>query len=167
MLFRRWRELILFICNHIFCGTRFFNLKRLLLNSCSGIKIGKGTRIVSLKASNCSDVTIGEDCWIGSQLSIYGDGKVVIGDRCDFAPEVAIVTGTHEIGDANRRAGKGKLMTTMVGDGCWIGARAILMGDIIIGNACIVGAGSLVSKSVSENQLVAGVPAKILRELQE
>ncbi len=165
MLQRRWREFVLFLVNHIFCGTRFFSIKRALLNSCSGIKIGDGSKIVTIHMSNCSEIQIGKDCWIGEHFSVYGDGGIQIGDRCDFGPDVALLTGSHEIGDASRRAGNGKLMTVAIGDGCWVGARATIIGTIRVENSCVIGAASLVNKSFSENKLIAGVPAKCIRDL--
>ena len=166
MMKRRFREFILVIVNHILCGTRFYGIKRLLLNCCCGVSIGKGTRVVSINISNCSVVTIGRDCWIGKNFTIYGDGKVSIDDNCDIAPDVSFCTGSHEIGKYNRRAGKGKLLQINVGKGCWIGARAMLLGDICLGNGNVIGACCLVNKSFGENHVLVGVPARAIKNIK-
>ena len=154
------------LSNHLFCGTHFFAVKRALL-SASGLKIGNNTKIVGpIYFGNVSDITIGEDCWIGKNLSIHGDGKVVIGDRCDLAPDVSILTGSHQIGDQSRRAGEGISFSVTVGDGCWIGAGVKITGDTNIGKGSVIGTCALVNKNIQPNVVVAGIPAKIIRELE-
>ena len=162
---RRWREIILFLVNTFLKGTRLFGMKRKLLNSC-GIRIGENTKVVGpFKVSNCSEIYIGKDCWIGADFTIFGDGTVIIGDNCDFAPEVALLTGSHEIGNQDRRAGKGILFKIKIGNGCWLGARSSVVGNVEIGNMAVVGTGALVNKNVKSDMVVAGVPAKVIKEL--
>ncbi len=158
---RRWRGFIFSLVNHFFCGTHSYALKRKLLNSCFGIHIGKGTKIVCpFTAGNCSSITVGVNCWVGAGCRVYGDGRVTVGDNCDLAPDVAFITGSHEIGSADRRAGKGVLFDITVEDGCWLGARCSVIGNTIVHYASVVGASALVNKSVEANGIVAGVPAK-------
>lgn len=162
---RRWRGLVLFIVNNFLKGTRFFGIKRRLLNSCS-IYIGKDTKVVGpFKVSNCSDIKIGDNCWIGADFTVLGDGIVVIGDNCDFAPEVALVTGSHKIGEQERRAGEGVLFEIKIGNGCWFGARSSVLGNTIVEDMVVVGTSALVNKNVKANVVVAGVPAKVIKEL--
>lgn len=162
---RRWRGFVLFLINNFLKGTRFFGIKRKLLNSC-GIQIGEKTKIVGpFKVSNCSEICIGKDCWIGADFTVFGDGTVIIGDNCDFAPEVGLLTGSHEIGNEDRRAGKGILFKIKIGDGCWFGARSSVVGNVEVADMAVVGAGALVNKNVKSNTAVAGVPAKVIKEL--
>lgn len=162
---RRYRHFICLIINIFLSGTHYFRLKRALLLSC-GIQLGSDTKIVGpIKISNCSRITIGSKCWIGSEFTVLGDGEVTIGNNCDLAPEVTFITGSHEIGDLSRRAGKGKLYSIIVRDGCWIGARAGLQGNITIGDASIIGSFSLVLNDVQQNCIVAGIPAHVIKEL--
>lgn len=163
---RRWREFMLLLINTLFKGTRCYGIKRALLNSCCYISVNAGTKVVGpLFIGNCSHITIGKDCWIGRDLKVYGDGLVQIGDRCDLAPEVAFLTGSHEIGEHERRAGKGTLHSIRVGNGCWLCARTTLVGSVSIGDGSIVGAGSIVNKCFETDRLITGVPAKSIREL--
>jgi maltose O-acetyltransferase len=105
----------------------------------------------------------GENCWIGTGLTIHGNGTVTMGSCCDIGPDVTFLTGSHELGDANRRAGKGKTFDVTIGNGVWVGARSTVMADV--GDGSAVAACACVSKTVGENLLVGGVPAKIIREL--
>lgn len=161
------RIIIKFIINHFLCCTRFFGIKRKLL-LISGIQIGKNTKVVGpIFFGNNIDIFIGNDCWIGKNISFDGDGKVFIKNNVDIAPNVVINTGGHEIGPKIRRAGIGIKNTIIIGNGCWIGTGVLIINDIIIENGAIVAAGSVVIKSVNENLLVAGVPAQPKRRLSD
>lgn len=158
------RKVVFILVNHVFVGTKRFECKRRLLNW-AGFDIGKGTKVVG--PLYCSaDLRTGVNCWVGKNLIINGNGKVIIGDNCDIAPEVAFQTGGHEIGTMERRAGKGIKYDIFVGNGCWIGARSTLLGGVNIKEGCVIAACSCVNKNIEKNTLVAGVPAKLVRKLE-
>lgn len=157
----------LFMVNKVLAGTnpRFFEAKRKLLNA-AGYSIGKGTKVVG--PIECyGQLTIGRDCWIGKNLKINGNGVVQIGDCCDIAPEVTFQTGGHEIGSAERRAGKGKKFTQLVGNGVWIGGRVTILGNTTIGESSVIAGCACVTKDIEANVLAGGVPAKIIRGLED
>ena len=160
MIKRRLRGTILFLINTLLKGNRFWTLKRFLLNKV-GCAIGRNTKIVGpIKIGVCADLCIGENCWIGENLSIYGNDKVVIGDGCDLAPNICFATGTHNIGDHNRRAGDGYCKPITIGNGCWIGINSTILANVNISDGCIIGAGSVVTHSFEEDCLIAGIPGK-------
>ncbi len=148
--------------------TRLFGLKRLILRML-GISVGEETRVCgAVKFYGGGRVTIGAKCWIGLGASFYTSpgADVEIGDRCDIAPQVAFMCGSHELGTPERRAGAGKASTILVGAGTWIGIRSAILGGAEIGAASIVGAGSLLLPGkYPENALLLGAPAKVTREL--
>ena len=155
-----------FLVNHIYSGStkdRTFEKKRKLLNAI-GYQIGKDTKIVG-PIYCTAKLTIGNNCWVGKNFFVNGNGSVEIGDNCDIAPEVAFQTGGHLIGSAERRAGTGANHSIKVGNGTWLGARSTIVNSVSIGNSCVVAACSCVVKDVPDNCLVGGVPAKIIREL--
>lgn len=155
----------MFLVNRIFAGTRnqFWEIKRKLLNSI-GHSIGEGTKIVA--PLECYGILkIGTECWIGKNLKLNGNGTVVIGDRCDIAPEVTFQTGGHEIGSAERRAGAGQTYSQTIGDGVWIGGRATIIGKTTIGAGAVIAGCACVVNDVPENVVVGGVPAKTIRRL--
>lgn len=159
------KKIILKICNIFLCGTHFFELKRKLL-ILAGYRIGKGTKIVG-PLDITTELEVGNNCWIGKKFNAYGNGKIIIGDNCDIAPNVSFFTGTHEIGTSDRRAGKGKTYNIKIENGCWIGGNTSIINEIIIKESSIVGACSLINKNVEKNSLVAGIPAKLLKKLGE
>ena len=114
----------------------------------------------------CSgSLAIGADCWIGRGFSVHGNGSVEIGDRCDLGPEVAILTGGHEISGRERRAGKGLSYNVRIGNGVWIGARATLYNNIKIGDSAVIAACACVRENVENDTMAGGVPAKPIMEL--
>lgn len=103
-----------------------------------GMDIGKGTRI-SRKASIDKSVNP-KGIHIGSYTSITGEGEILAHDACR------------------------KLKADVyIGDNCFIGTRVIILPGVRIGNEVIVGAGSVVTKDVPSNCIVAGNPARIIR----
>lgn len=159
------RKFFLFIINSFLSTTRYFILKRLLLNL-SGIKIGKDTKVVGpLYIGTVAKLTIGQECWVGSGFTIYGNGVVEIGNKCDLAPDIGFITGSHIIGSKERRAGEGVSYEILIEDGCWIGARTTIMGNTIISNSTIIGTSSLVNKSIAANVIAIGIPAKIIKDI--
>ena len=157
------RRFCIFLVNHIFCGTRFWSAKRRLLNSI-GFQIGENTKVVG--PIDCpATLVVGKNCWIGKNLIGNGNGTIQIGDNCDIAPEVSFLTGGHEIGGHDRRAGKGEIYNITVGNGVWIGSRSTILKSVTIGDGSVIAACSCIHKDVEADCLVAGVPAKVVRKL--
>lgn len=159
-------KIVMFSVNHIFAGTnpKYFELKRKMLNSI-GFNIGKNTKIVA--PINCSaKLSIGENCWINHNFAVEGNGSVSIGNNCDIAPNVSFQTGGHKIGNAQRRAGEDMVYHSSVGNGCWICANSNILGNVNIGNSCVIAASACVTQDVPDSVLAGGVPAKILRSLK-
>lgn len=146
--------------------TRLFGLRSHLYRR-GGVEIGEGTRIAGGVRIPFALVAIGRNCWIGpgSHLIAATGAPVRIGDNCDLAPEVMLVVGSHELGSEDRRAGAGTARPVTIGSGCWLGARATVLGGVTLGSGSVVAAGALVVDDVDRNVLVGGVPAKMMRRL--
>lgn len=158
------QRIIVAIINIFLSGTHFFRLKRFLL-ILSGYRIGKNSKIVGpLKIDG--NLIVGDNCWIGKELYILGNGTVRIGNNCDIAPCVTFATGGHEIGDKNRRAGCGKTFDISVQDGCWIGTRVTIINSVTINHSSVIAACALVNKNVEKNVVVGGVPAKVIKKIE-
>lgn len=99
LVFRLRRAFFLGLFNTFFAKyTRFWTIKRLLLKwAC--IHVGKNTCVVGpLRCGHCASISIGDNCWIGMDLNVFGNGKLVVGSSCDLAPEVSVITGSHKLG---------------------------------------------------------------------
>lgn len=159
---KKW---VLFLVNKIYKGTTKFKRKRKLLNSI-GYQIGEGSKIVG-PIEVTGKLIVGENCWIGKNFKVNGNGTVTIGDNCDIAPEVTFQTGGHAIGNCQRRAGKGKIFNQSVGDRTWIGGRVTILNETEIGKSCVIAGCACVIGDVPDNSLVGGVPARLIRVLDD
>lgn len=112
-------------------------------------------------------LNIGQGSWLspGTVFHTHLEASISIGARCDVGPSVEFLPGGHQIADASRRAGAGTAKPISIGDGCWIGARSTILGGVSIGAGSVVAAGSVVTRDIPPNSLVAGVPAQIKRQL--
>lgn len=123
--------------------------------------------IIFRKTEICSKekypVSIGDNSFINQQCIIRPN--VIIGKNVDIAPGVMLMSDTHEIGTNKRRAGTRKFSPIKIGDSCWIGANATILGGVTIGNSTIIGAGSVVTKNCESNCIYAGVPARLIKRL--
>ncbi|WP_033541952.1 acyltransferase [Planococcus sp. CAU13] len=157
--------IVLNLVNSFLKGHHFFRLKNIFLKFI-GLDIGENSKIVGpINISYVNKVVIGKNTWIGKNFTIDGNGSVVIGDNCDIAPNLIINTGGHEIGDVERRAGKGLVNHTTINNGTWIGTNVVIVNGAEIAQSAVVAAGSVVINNVKKNTLVAGVPAVTKRIL--
>lgn len=166
MLLGLKRKRVWFLVNRVYVGTNPKNWakKRKLLNSI-GHHIGEGTRVVGpLKLYGT--LTVGKDVWLGEGFALYGHGSVTIGDNCDVGPDVTCLTGSHEIGGSDRRAGAGISSEIKIGNGCWIGGRSTIIGPANIADSSVLAAGCVVKGDVPANVVAGGVPAKVIKTLE-
>lgn len=157
------RKIALFIINHFMKGTRtiLFPVKCKLLNW-ANIKVGKNTKVVGPLYISC-DLAIGDNVWVGRDFSADGNGNVEIGSNCDIAPNVQLYTGSHYVGNHDRRAGEGFNGKITIGNGCWLCAASKILPNVSIGDGVLIAAGSVVTRDVESDCSVGGVPAKVIR----
>lgn len=128
------------------------------------IVVGERTRI--LRGSELLGPTnIGSNVFINRDA--YIRSNVTIGDGVSIGPFVRLISDSHEIGHPGHRAGEGKIEPIVIESGVWIGANVIVLGGVTIGAGAVVAAGAVVVKDVAANAVVAGIPAKPIRVLED
>jgi maltose O-acetyltransferase len=110
-------------------------------------------------------LTIGNDCWINVGVWFNLGAPITIGDRVAIGHEVMLMTETHNIGDASRRAAELTAAPITIGTGAWLGTRCTVLPGVTVGEGSVVAAGAVVTKDVPPNVLVGGVPARVIRPL--
>jgi maltose O-acetyltransferase len=106
-------------------------------------------------------IRIGDRVFINSGTVIFSVLEVTIGNDVAIANE-AYLMDSDSHGVEGRRV---KEAAIRIGDGSWIGARAMILPGVTIGSRCLVAAGAVVSRDVPDDTLVAGNPARVVREL--
>lgn len=91
--------------------------------------------------------------------------RVTIGDRVLFGPGVQLLPATHPLDAAERATGMEGGRPISIGDDCWFGGGAIVLPGVTIGARAVIGAGAVVTRDVPSDVVVAGNPAKIIRQL--
>lgn len=119
------------------------------------------------------------DCVIGEGPLRLGPGAVV-GHSCFFdcaggielaagagvAPGVRIFTSDHEMGGAEKRHGRIVLKPVRIGEGCWVGANAVILPGVRIAPGCVIGAGAVVHRDTEPDGIYAGLPARRIRDIE-
>ena len=111
------------------------------------------------------DVMIGDHTRIGLHNTIIG--PVEIGSHVNLAQGITVTALNHNFDNTEKRIDEQGVSTNPVTieDDVWIGANAVILPGVTIGNHCVVAAGAVVTKDVPPHSLVAGVPAKVIKNL--
>ena len=111
------------------------------------------------------DVIIGDHTRIGLHNTIIG--PVTIGSHVNLAQGITVTALNHNFKDPDKRIDEQGVSTApvIIKDDIWIGANAVILPGVTIGNHSVVAAGAVVTKNVPPHSLVAGVPAKIIKQI--
>jgi maltose O-acetyltransferase len=112
-----------------------------------------------------SDVSIGQSAYVNYGVFFDGASSITIGDKVHIGMQAMILTSGHALGGSECRAGELKPSPVVIGDGCWIGARALILPGVNIGAGTIIASGSVVTSSCDPNSVYAGSPARKVKAL--
>jgi len=112
------------------------------------------------------EIRVGRNVFVNQNCTFYDLGGLDIGDDAMIGPNVSLITAGHPLAPSERReATIGKPI--VIGRNVWIAAGATVIGGVSIGDNAVVAAGSVVTKDVPANVLVAGNPARVVRSLAD
>lgn len=120
-----------------------------------------------LKGYYQNRLVIGDGCWIGQLAFLHAAGGIELGHRVGVGPGAKILTSTHRLPPDLATAimdGAVETAPVVLGDGCDIGVGAVVLPGITVGRGAQVGAGAVVTSDVPAGAVVAGSPARILRQ---
>lgn len=98
-------------------------------------------------------------------FTILDEAPVIIGDNAFIGPNVSIFTACHPLDPKERNTAIQWAEAVSIGNNVWIGGNATILPGVTIGDNCIIGAGSVVTKNVAPNTVVGGNPAKVLKTI--
>ena len=107
---------------------------------------------------------IGKNVFINSCCRFQDNGGIEIGDKTMIGPNVTIVTLNHDINPETRINSTPK--PVKIRENVWIGADCTILPGVTIGKNSVIGAGSVVTKDVPDNAIVAGNPAKLIKKIK-
>jgi acetyltransferase-like isoleucine patch superfamily enzyme len=111
-------------------------------------------------------IKIGSYNYFNRGVMIDACGQIEIGDYNMFGPDIYLTDSDHEFGigvsPSRQPMSRG---TIKIGSHCWIGAKAIILKNVVLGDYCVVGAGAVVTKSFPVGSVIAGVPAREIHSL--
>ena len=116
---------------------------------------------------NGKNIHEGEEFLVNYNVTILDIAPVSIGDYVMIGPNTLITTVNHPISPKKRRRHLGQAKPVVIGNDVWIGGGCTILPGVTIGNNVVVAAGSVVTKDVPDNCIVGGVPAKIIREIED
>ena len=111
------------------------------------------------------NIRLGRNAFINFNCVFLDCASIEIGDNLQMGPAVQIYTATHPLEADVRRSGLESARPVSIGHDVWIGGGAIILPGVTIGDRSVIGAGSVVVHDVPAAKVVAGNPARIIREL--
>lgn len=141
------------------------------------ISIGDNTAIGRFSKLHCydrfsgevyyPDVYIGNHCTFGQNFTIWCADRLIIEDWVTVAGYCTIANENHGINMDNPKGYRNQPLMTkpvIIKEGTWIGERCCILPGVVIGRKCVIGAGSVVTKSIPDYSLAVGNPARIIKQ---
>ena len=129
--------------------------------------LGESTIIEPSVVFNRPDnISIGKQCFIGRNCVFDAYTSLTIGDNCAIAQDCKFITANHaKISERIPEIDDYELAPIKVGSRVWFGFNVVVLPGVEIGDNCIIGAGAVVTKTIPNNKIVGGVPARIIGDV--
>ena len=152
------------------CGNAIFFEKNVkLMRFPENISLGdelvikEGSRICSCNKN--AKISIGKKTTVGYHSFIFASEKISIGENCLIAPFTYIVDSNHEIKKGlNINSQNNATDSIKIGNDVWLGAGSKILAGVTIEDGAVIAAGAIVKSDVKANQIVGGIPAKVIGE---
>ena len=148
-------------------GSKIYPSVRMDTPPYRSFRLGRHSVIESYCCINnaVGDITIGHHTRIGIHNTIIG--PVSIGSHVNLAQGIVVTALNHQFLDASKRIDQQGITTraVVIGDDVWIGANAVVLPGVTVGNHSVVAAGAVVTKDVPPHTVVGGVPAKVIKNI--
>ena len=114
-----------------------------------------------------SHIHTGKNFFANYNCTIIDVAKVIIGDNCQMAPNVAIYTAGHPVHPDSRNTAWEYGKEVRIGDNVWIGGNTVICPGVTVGDCCVIGAGSVVTKDIPAWTIAAGNPCRVIRKITD
>lgn len=160
------------IANYLIPRIKFLDYGRFLLYKLAGIKIDGAALIygplIIRPFGKAKNIHVGRRSFLNTNIR-FGCPKapIRIGAYCQIGPGVMFETVMHDLQSTPGETRGTQTSPITLEDHVWVGAGAIILGGVTIGEGAVIAAGAVVNKDVAPKTMVAGVPAKWIKNLQE
>lgn len=113
------------------------------------------------------NIEVGKNFYANYNCTILDVAKVIIGDNCFMAPNVAIYTAGHPIHPVSRNSLYEYGKEIIIGNNVWLGGNTVICPGVHIGNNVVIGAGSVVTKNIPDWSFAAGNPCRVIRKITD
>ncbi|MBR5176009.1 MAG: sugar O-acetyltransferase [Bacteroidales bacterium] len=110
-------------------------------------------------------IRVGKRFFANFNFTVLDEAPVTIGDDCFVGPNVSIYTACHSTDPVERNGRKEWAEQVTIGDNVWIGGSVTILPGVKIGNNVTIGAGSVVTKDIPDNVVAVGNPCRVVKEL--
>ena len=134
--------------------------------NCANITIGKGCLIrdmVYLRAGTKGKILVGDRCGLNSFCRLFGHGGITIGDDTVCGPGTTITTTMHDyVGELTVY-----FKPVVIGKRVWVGANSMILPGVTIGDGCVIGASSVVTRDLPPHSVAVGNPARVIKTIEK
>lgn len=135
-------------------------VKSRMLNTLLGSHLAPDTILVKgVKVLNWPNLSVGDYSYLASDVTIRAQHTISIGKWVIIGPEAFISNGDHSLEDLSPSA-----LPIQIGDGVYVGARAMILGGVTIGDHAVIGAGAVVVNDVPAGGICVGIPGRVIRK---
>jgi acetyltransferase-like isoleucine patch superfamily enzyme len=155
-------ELRLYICNHVVGKIPSHVIRLAFYRHVMGFELAEGVAIHLGARFDCTKgLSMGKNSVVNENCRLDPRGGISIGSNVSISAELIILTAEH---DPDSPEFDGRTRPVVIGDRVWIGTRATILPGVVLNEGAVVAAGAVVTKDVPAFTVVAGVPAKPIRE---
>lgn len=113
------------------------------------------------------NISVGKNFFANFNMVVLDEARVVFGDNVFIGPNCGFYTAGHPIDSIERNKGLEFARPIIVGNNVWIGANVTVVPGVTIGDNCVIGAGSVVTKDIPDNTVAVGNPCKVIKSMDK
>ena len=112
-----------------------------------------------------NNIVLGKNVFINSNCYFMDGAKITVGDNVFIGPSCGFYTANHPLDYQTRNQGIEQALPILIGNNVWLGGNVIVLPGVKIGDGCVIGAGSVVTKDIEAKSIATGVPCKVIKKI--